>query len=131
MHHNVARGAGVLAALTGAGSLTLDVLTWSGVGPGVRLDQHAVLMACSIILTLIWATNAVVRSEQRPLVKEIARQRGAVRDIETKLDSTEQATTAAFERALNHARWEGYGQCLSDIGADSTVVPMRRNHRSN
>lgn len=94
MHHTVARGAGVLAVLTGASSLTIDVLTWSGVGLRVRLDQHGVLMASTVILTLIWATHAVVRSEQRPLVREIARQRGAVRDIADETAMTRSVLTS-------------------------------------
>jgi hypothetical protein len=131
MRQFVARGAGVLAVLAGSAALTIDVLAWVGVGPRVRRVQRAPLIAGAAILTLVWAADAVVRPERKPPARMMVRQRAAARDTETKTDSAEQATAAAFTKALNLARWEGYGQCLSDIGMDGTVVPMRRNHRGD
>lgn len=71
------RGAGILAAVIGLSTLTIDVLTWAGVGPSVRFDQQVVLIAAVVVLTLVWATDAVAHAERAPIVRELVRQRQA------------------------------------------------------
>jgi hypothetical protein len=64
-------------------TLTIDVLSWSGTGLHVRLDQHAVLVAGTVIATVVWATGTIVRAEQEPLIKEVAQLRQVLKDVTT------------------------------------------------